>query len=120
MLRNKPSKERVLEIIRDAVECEIEFVTAALPVSLIGMNASMMGQYIKYVADRLLNSLGCDKLYHALNPFPWMENISLARKTNFFENRNNDYGNMKLLNKKKQGSTSGDEKERAFTTSAYF
>ncbi len=78
-------------IISDAVEIEIEFVTNALPVSLIGMNANLMKQYIQFVADRLLLSLGATKLYNVENPFPWMEMISMQGKTNFFEKRVGEY-----------------------------
>jgi ribonucleoside-diphosphate reductase beta chain len=91
MLENKLPKEQVTSIIRDAVENEHEFVTDALPVSLIGMNAKMMCQYIEFVADRLLVSLGCDKYYNSQNPFDFMEMISLQGKTNFFEKRVSEY-----------------------------
>jgi ribonucleoside-diphosphate reductase beta chain len=78
-------------IISEAVEIEIEFVTSALPVSLIGMNADLMQEYIRFVADRLMVSLGATKLYNATNPFPWMEMISMQGKTNFFEKRVGEY-----------------------------
>jgi ribonucleotide reductase beta subunit family protein with ferritin-like domain len=81
-------------IVIDAVECETQFIQDALPVRLIGMNADDMIQYIKYVADRLLNQLGLDKLYNVSNPFDWMENISLEGKTNFFEKRVGDYSKL--------------------------
>ncbi len=83
--------ETVTKMIQDAVDIEKEFVSDALPVNLIGMNSDMMCQYIEFVADRLLASLGCPKLYKAENPFPWMELISLQGKTNFFEKRVGDY-----------------------------
>ena len=91
MLENKLPKETVQAIIRDAVENEHEFVTDAIPVSLIGMNAKLMCQYIEFVADRLLVSLGCDKIYNSTNPFDFMEMISLQGKTNFFEKRVSEY-----------------------------
>lgn len=91
MLENKLSREQVTSIIRDAVTIEHEFVTDALPVSLIGMNAKMMCQYIEFVADRLLVSLGYDKIYMSSNPFDFMEMISLQGKTNFFEKRVSEY-----------------------------
>ncbi|HPF91138.1 MAG TPA: ribonucleotide-diphosphate reductase subunit beta, partial [Flavobacteriales bacterium] len=84
-LLNKVSKKTVESIIRDAVEIEKEFVTDALPVNLIGMNAKLMQQYIEFVADRLLVELGNEKIYNAMNPFDFMEMISLQGKTNFFE-----------------------------------
>jgi ribonucleoside-diphosphate reductase beta chain len=101
MLQNKLSKKEVESIITDAVEYEKEFVSDALPVSLIGMNAEMMCQYIEFVADRLLVALGYDKVYNATNPFPWMEMISLQGKTNFFEKRVAEY--------QKAGVTAGKE-----------
>lgn len=82
---------RVLEIIQEAVNIETEFVTDALPVSLIGMNAVLMSQYVQFCADRLLVALGYDKHYHASNPFDWMTLISLQGKTNFFEKRVSEY-----------------------------
>lgn len=91
MLENQLPKSQVTQIITDAVVLEHEFVTDALPVSLIGMNAKMMCQYIEFVADRLLVSLGCDKVYHSTNPFDFMEMISLQGKTNFFEKRVSEY-----------------------------
>ena len=90
-IQNKPSPERILEIITEAVSIESHFVTDALPVSLIGMNAKLMTQYIQFVADRLLLSLGLNKFYKVTNPFDWMELISLQGKTNFFEKRVGDY-----------------------------
>jgi ribonucleotide reductase beta subunit family protein with ferritin-like domain len=78
-------------IIADAVACEKEFITDALPVRLIGMNDAMMGEYIEFCADRLLEALGYPRHYHAENPFDWMEMISLEGKTNFFERRVSEY-----------------------------
>lgn len=88
---NKLSPETVQKIITDAVTIEKEFVSDALPVNLIGMNADLMCQYIEFVADRLLVALQQPKVYNAENPFPWMDMISLQGKTNFFEKRVGDY-----------------------------
>ena len=90
-LQNKLSEETIREIIVDAVVIEKEFVTDALPVKLIGMNAELMCQYIEFVADRLLVALGCNKVWNATNPFDFMELISLQGKTNFFERRVGEY-----------------------------
>ena len=79
------------EIICDAVTIEKEFVKDSLPVELIGMNSDMMGEYIEFCADRLLEALGCPKVYNANNPFDWMVMISLQGKTNFFEKRVGEY-----------------------------
>ncbi|MFN5222925.1 MAG: ribonucleoside-diphosphate reductase small subunit [Bacteroidota bacterium] len=91
MLENKLTVEHVTSIIQDAVKNEHEFVTDALPVSLIGMNSKLMCQYIEFVADRLLVALGCPKIYNVANPFDFMETISLQGKTNFFEKRVAEY-----------------------------
>ena len=88
---NKLSDDTVRAIITDAVEIEKEFVSDALPVNLIGMNAELMCQYIEFVADRLLSALNLPKVYKVENPFPWMDLISLQGKTNFFEKRVGDY-----------------------------
>lgn len=69
----------------------MSFVTKSLPVALIGMNCGLMAEYIKFVADRLLRSLGCSEVYGSENPFEWMEMISLQGKTNFFEKRVSEY-----------------------------
>jgi ribonucleoside-diphosphate reductase beta chain len=98
MLDNKLSKEAATAIITDAVEIEKEFISDALPVSLIGMNAKLMSQYIEFVADRWLGELGYDKVYGASNPFDFMEMISLQGKTNFFEKRVGDYQKSGVLN----------------------
>lgn len=90
-LKNRPSKKIIEAIIVEAVEIEKKFLTEALPVSLLGMNAKLMCQYIEFVADRLLVSLGNKKVWNSTNPFDFMENISLAGKTNFFEKRVSDY-----------------------------
>ncbi|KAF1784082.1 Ribonucleotide reductase-related [Phytophthora cactorum] len=90
-LVTKLPESRVHEIIRDAVVIEHEFVRDSLPVELIGMNSGLMCQYIEFVADRLLYSLGVSKIYHAKNPFDWMDMISLQGKTNFFEKRVGEY-----------------------------
>jgi ribonucleoside-diphosphate reductase subunit M2 len=90
-IKNRPNKETVQAIITEAVAMEQEFLTEALPVALLGMNATLMCRYIEFVADRLLVALGNPKFYNVSNPFDFMENISLAGKTNFFEKRVGDY-----------------------------
>jgi ribonucleotide reductase beta subunit family protein with ferritin-like domain len=90
-LVNKLTQSRIYEIISNAVEIEVEFVSEALPVELIGMNSRMMAQYIQFCADRLLVELGCEKMYKVANPFDWMDMISLQGKTNFFEKRVSEY-----------------------------
>ena len=90
-LIKKMDKSRIHEIIKEAVEIEIEFICEALPCRLIGMNSQLMSQYIQFVADRLCLQLGYKKIYNAANPFDFMELISLEGKTNFFEKRNDSY-----------------------------
>lgn len=100
MLQNKLPQEQVKAIITDAVNIEKEFITDALPVDLIGMNAKLMQQYIEFVADRWLVELGCTKVYNATNPFDFMEMISLQGKTNFFEKRVGDYQKAGVMSNK--------------------
>jgi len=88
---NRLPEGRIVEIITNAVEIEKEFVSDALPVELIGMNSSLMCEYIEFCADRLLHALGCRGHYKVGNPFEWMETISLQGKTNFFEKRVGEY-----------------------------
>lgn len=97
-LVNKLPKEKVEQIILDAVEIEKEFVNDALPVKLIGMNSDLMSQYIEFVADRLLVELGNDRIFHTANPFDFMEMISIQGKTNFFEKRVGEYQKAGVLN----------------------
>ena len=111
MLQHKLSEEQVQAIITDAVAIEKEFITEALPVDLIGMNAKLMQQYIEFVADRWLNELGYGKVYHATNPFDFMEMISLQGKTNFFEKRVGDYQKSGVM---------GTKESQVFATDADF
>lgn len=90
-LERKLSKAKVHKIIREAVEIEREFITDAIPCSMIGMNCDLMFQYIKFCADRLSTQLGYGKIYSVSNPFDFMERISLEGKDNFFEKRVTNY-----------------------------
>ncbi|XP_027031646.2 ribonucleoside-diphosphate reductase subunit M2 B isoform X2 [Tachysurus fulvidraco] len=110
-LVKKPSADRVKDIIMNAVSIEQEFLTEALPVDLIGINSSLMKQYITFVADRLLTDLGIPKIYKAENPFDFMEFISLEGKTNFFEKRVAEYQRFGVM-------TNGTDSE--FTLDADF
>lgn len=99
-LIHKPSEVRVREIIAEAVDIEKEFWVDALPCRLLGMNSCLMAQYIEFVSDRLLVSLGFNKFYHMANPFLFMENISLEGKSNFFEKRVAEYQKTGVMGKK--------------------
>jgi ribonucleoside-diphosphate reductase beta chain len=90
-VHEKLSSDLMHEIVTEAVEIEMEFITESLPVGLLGMNAQEMGEYIKFVADRLVTELGEEKIYNAANPFAFMELLSLEGKTNFFEKRVTEY-----------------------------
>ena len=103
-LEKKPKRAKILEIVKDAVTIEKEFICEALPCKLIGMNSKLMSQYIEFVADRLLVQLGYNKHYKTTNPFDFMEMISLEGKTNFFEKRVGDYS-----------LSSGNKTEEAFS-----
>ena len=97
-LINKVPKERIREILVDALNIEREFVTESLPVSLIGMNANLMTQYLEFVTDRLLVELGCEREYNTPNPFDFMDMISLQGKTNFFEKKVAEYQKAGVMN----------------------
>ena len=101
-LNKKLPKKKVIEIIKEAVDIETEFICDALPVRLIGMNSSTMSQYIKFVADRLSQQLGCGKIFNESNPYDFMEMISVEGKTNFFEKRVGEYA---LANKEQNADT---------------
>jgi ribonucleoside-diphosphate reductase beta chain len=98
-VENKLSREKILEILGSALEIEKEFITEALPIRLIGMNSDLMKQYLEFVTDRLLVSLGYEKEYNSTNPFDFMENIALEGKTNFFEKRVGEYQKAGVVNK---------------------
>ncbi|CAN1280626.1 Ribonucleoside-diphosphate reductase small chain A [Linum perenne] len=103
LLKKQLHWQKVHLIIDAAVEIETEFVCDALPCALIGMNAELMSQYIKFVADRLLVALGCEKKYKVENPFDWMEFISLQGKTNFFEKRVGEYQKASVMSSLQDG-----------------
>jgi ribonucleoside-diphosphate reductase beta chain len=107
-LVNKVPKERIRSIIVDALTIEREFITESLPVSLIGMNAVLMTQYLEFVADRLLVELGCEREYNTSNPFDFMDMISLQGKTNFFEKKVAEYQKAGVMN------TDGDAQKISF------
>ena len=108
-LDKKPKRAKVVELIKEAVEIEKEFICEALPCKLIGMNADLMSKYIEFVADRLIVQLGYTKIYKTSNPFDFMEMISLEGKTNFFEKRVGDYS-----------LSSGQKDDSAFDFNAEF
>lgn len=121
-LVQRPSKERIVEIISEAVEIEQDFLVNALPVNLIGMNCGLMSDYIEFVADHLLVALGQEKLYNKANPFDFMTMISLDGKTNFFERRVGDYQKMGVFSKNNNNNSSGNNAlgDTAFTLDADF
>eukprot|EP00554_Chaetoceros_debilis_P004727 CAMPEP_0194095052 /NCGR_PEP_ID=MMETSP0149-20130528/56625_1 /TAXON_ID=122233 /ORGANISM="Chaetoceros debilis, Strain MM31A-1" /LENGTH=457 /DNA_ID=CAMNT_0038780983 /DNA_START=52 /DNA_END=1425 /DNA_ORIENTATION=+ len=114
-LERKLSEEDIHRIIREAVSVEKGFICDAIPVSLIGMNAGLMGQYIEFVADRLLHDLGYRSLYGSTNPFDWMDMISLEGKTNFFEKRVGEYQKSGVM-----ASLDGNEASSEFSLDADF
>ena len=121
MLDRPLDESTVHEIIREAVLVEKSFICSALPVSLIGMNADLMGEYIEFCADRLLLSLGYSKIYHSSNPFPWMEMISLQGKTNFFERRVGDYQRAHVMDTTRESDRNEvSEKNDKFNLNADF
>ena len=115
-ITEKLKEEDVLDIVKDAVAIEQEFVTESLPVGLIGMNANLMSQYIEFVADHLLIELGLEKHYKTENPFDFMDMISVTGKTNFFERRVSEYQKPGVKQKKKDD----DNKEEKFSLDTNF
>ncbi|KAK9182484.1 hypothetical protein WN944_025629 [Citrus x changshan-huyou] len=103
LLRKRLHWQKVHHMVHEAVEIETQFVCEALPCALIGMNSSLMSQYIKFVADRLLVALGCQRKYNVENPFDWMEFISLQGKANFFERRVGDYQKASVMSSLQNG-----------------
>tara|TARA_Y100000768_G_C23986681_1_gene689295 strand:- start:3517 stop:4491 length:975 start_codon:yes stop_codon:yes gene_type:complete len=101
-LQKQLPKKKVIDIIKEAVDIEREFICEALPCRLISMNSKLMSQYIEYCADRLSVQLGYDKIYDVNCPFDFMEQISIEGKTNFFEKRVGEYA---LANKEKDNTT---------------
>jgi len=110
-LATKLNKADATKIIREAVKIEKQFITKALPCELIGMNSKLMAEYIEFVADRLALQLGYPKIYHAKNPFDFMERISLESKDNFFEKRVTTYA---------KANTNGAAEEKKFAMDADF
>ncbi len=102
----KVPAERIKKIIESALSIEKEFITESLPVDLIGMNSTLMKQYLEFVADRLLVDLKCDKIYNSENPFDFMQNIALQNKTNFFEKRVAEYAKSNVGNESKDSELS--------------
>lgn len=105
---NKLDPKTIEDIVREAVEIECEFTSDAIPVELIGMNSKLMSQYIQFVADRLMVSFGCHKIYNVENPFDFMEMISLNGKVNFFEARSSAYKKSGVGNTSTQNSITFD------------
>jgi ribonucleotide reductase beta subunit family protein with ferritin-like domain len=105
-IKNRLKRGQVNKIIKDAVTIEKNFITKALPCELIGMNATLMAQYIEFVADRLLVQLGYPKVYEAANPFEFMERISLEGKDNFFEKKVSNYAKAAVGKSQEQMSFS--------------
>ncbi|KAJ6509933.1 ribonucleotide reductase small subunit [Mycena vitilis] len=116
-LKRRPHPDTVRRVIVEAVGIEQEFLTDALPVSLIGMNATLMCQYIEFVADRLLVALGNDKVYNSANPFDFMDMISLQGKTNFFEKRVSDYSKANISG---SGTNAAQTSGKTFVTDEDF
>jgi len=115
MLQNQLPEDVVHDMVRGAVETERKFICEALPCDLIGMNSELMTRYIEFVADRLLTALGHKKLFGAVNPFDWMELISLQGKTNFFEKRVGEYQKAGVM-----GPAAGQEEAKGFALDVDF
>jgi ribonucleoside-diphosphate reductase beta chain len=95
-IENRPSDDRIKEILLSALEIEKEFITESLPVSMIGMNSNLMKQYLEFITDQLLVKLNCKKVFNVEQPFKFMEQIAVETKGNFFESRTIEYQKAKL------------------------
>jgi ribonucleoside-diphosphate reductase beta chain len=91
MIENRVDKEVVYDMFKDAVNVEKNFIINSIPCALLGMNSDLMSTYIEFVADRLIQQLGYDKIFNVHNPFPFMERISIETRSNFFEARVGEY-----------------------------
>jgi len=98
-IKNRLPKETVVDMMRDAVNVEKNFIIDSMPCALLGMNSDLMSTYIEFVADRLLTQLGYEKIFNAHNPFPFMERISIETKSNFFESRVGEYAKANVGSK---------------------
>lgn len=114
MIENKVDSAVVQEMFTEAIAVEKEFILDSIPCALLGMNATLMSEYIEFVADRLLVQLGLEQMFHAHNPFPFMERISLASKANFFEHRESSYSKANV------GLKNSHESIHEFTLDADF
>jgi ribonucleotide reductase beta subunit family protein with ferritin-like domain len=105
---NKLEKQTIVDMIKDAVEVEKDFVNECLPYNLKGMNKKLMGDYVEYVADHLCNELIGERVYKTENPFHWMSLISLENKGNFFERKVTNYAKQTVLSKKEENEITFD------------
>jgi ribonucleotide reductase beta subunit family protein with ferritin-like domain len=94
-LRTRPAPARARAIFEDIVRVLDAFVEESLPVRLIGMNAGLMCQYVRFQADCVLHDLGYEPAFLATNPFRFMDKLTLneVAKVNFFEARPTQYQN---------------------------
>ncbi len=83
---------RIVDLIKRAVVLEYTFADEVFPKGIFGMNAAGFKQYIEYIADRRLETVGLPTQYNVTNPFPWMsEAIDISKEKNFFETRVTEY-----------------------------
>jgi ribonucleoside-diphosphate reductase beta chain len=91
---NKLDKSRLKTIILEAYEVEKQFIEDCFIVSPIGFNKDKMIQYIQYVTDTLLIGFNVDAEFNVSQPFKYMEQIAIPRRSNFFEGRNAEYSTI--------------------------
>lgn len=85
-------QRHVVELVKQAVELEIEYAKDCLPQGIFGLRAPMFRDYVQHIADRRLERIGLKAIYGSKNPFPWMsETIDLFKEKNFFETRVTEY-----------------------------
>lgn len=88
---DEETKCKIIEMIKQAVEIETQFINVSIPCAMIGMNPDLMTQYIKFVADHLLLEIQMDPVFGVENPFDFMVALGVVDKVNFFENRETVY-----------------------------
>jgi len=86
-------KSEAAQMILEGTELEIQYARDTMPRGVLGMNAAMMEEYLKFIANRRLTQIGLEEEFKGVgNPFPWMsEIIDLRKEKNFFETRVTEY-----------------------------
>ena len=95
----RPTREKIQDIVREAVKIAIEFVNDALPVDLPEMNVKLMSKYVESKADDMLTMINTPIIYGSKHEFSFMDQINLTNRTNFFERHVSEYGKVNRAEK---------------------